>query len=200
MITRFVTTALALTVSASLFAADVYTVDKSHSETSFKVRHFVSKTPGRFTDFDGRIVLDQKKPEASSVEFTINAASIDTDNGDRDKHLRSADFFDVEKYPQITFKSSSVKPAGKDKFNVTGTLSMHGVSRQVTLPVAFLGFVKDPWGGHRAGFEIATKLNRKDYGIVWNKTLDEGGVLLGEEVDITINLETVKQKAEQASR
>jgi polyisoprenoid-binding protein YceI len=137
--------------------------------------------------------MDAKNPAASSVEFHIKATSIDTNNADRDKHLRTADFFDVEKYPEITFKSDSVKPAGKNKYNVTGTLTMHGVSKKVTLPVTFLGEGKDPWGGTRAGFETSTTLNRKDYGIVWNKAVDNGGVLLGDDVKIDINLETKKE-------
>src|SRR6185295_3137577 len=123
-------------------------------------------------------------------------ASIDTNVPDRDKHLRSADFFDVEKFPEITFKSKSIKATGKDAYNVTGTLTMHGVSKEVTLPVTFQGEAKDPWGNTRAGFGTSTTLNRKDYGIVWNKALDAGGALLGDEVKVEINLETVKKKDE----
>ena len=140
--------------------------------------------------------MDPKNLPASSVEFHIKAASIDTGNqADRDKHLRTADFFDVEKYPEITFKSESIKATGKDKYDVTGTLTLHGVSKKVTLPVTYLGQAKDPWGNTRAGFETETTLNRKDYGIVWNKALDSGGVLLGDDVKVDIDLETVKKDA-----
>jgi polyisoprenoid-binding protein YceI len=175
-------------------AADTYSVDAVHSEASFQIRHLVGKVRGHFADFKGTVQIDQAKPGASSVEFSIKAATIDTGVADRDKHLRSADFFDVEKFPEITFKSTKIAPAGKDRYDVTGTFSMHGVTKTVTLPVSFLGFGKDPWGNDRAGFEVTTTLNRKDYGIVWNKTLDAGGVMLGEDVAVTITLETIKKK------
>ncbi|MCU0304321.1 MAG: YceI family protein [Thermoanaerobaculales bacterium] len=184
---------LILIATAGLAGAATYTVDKTHSGVDFKVRHLVSKTPGKFTDFEGTIVADLANLDASSVTFTIKAASIDTGNADRDKHLRSADFFDVETYPEITFTSSKITKAGDNSYAVTGTLTMHGVSKTVTLPVTYLGEVKDPWGNTKAGFEIETTLDRKDYGIVWNKALDAGGVLLGDEVEITINLETQKK-------
>ena len=184
--------ALLLGVAAGAGAA-TYTIDQTHSDVSFKVRHLVSKASGKFTDFSGTIVADFANLDASRVELTIEAASIDTENEDRDKHLRSEDFFDVGKFPQITFVSSKVTKSGANTFAVTGTLTMHGVSKAVTLPVTFLGEVDDPWGNTKAGFEISTTIDRKDYGIVWNKTLDAGGLLLGDEVEITINLETKKE-------
>src|SRR5688500_10975652 len=119
-------------------APETLVIDRVHSDASFKVRHFVSNVSGRSTDFTGTIVADAAKPEASSVEFTIKTASIDTDQANRDKHLQSADFFDAEKFPEITFKSTSVKPTGKNKFDVAGNLTMHGVTKQVTLPVTYL--------------------------------------------------------------
>jgi polyisoprenoid-binding protein YceI len=182
--------------SAPLLAADAYTVDKNHSDASFTIRHFASKVHGRFANFEGAIQADPAKPETSSVSFQIQSASIDTNNPDRDKHLRSADFFDAEKYPQITFQSTKITPAGKDKYDVTGTLTMRGVSKQITLPVVFLGTAKDPGGNERASFELSTKLNRKDFGINWNKALDGGGFMLSDDVDVTIDLETVKKKPE----
>ncbi|MEX0880419.1 MAG: YceI family protein [Thermoanaerobaculia bacterium] len=181
--------------TAPLFAAETYTVDKNHSDVSFQIRHFASKVRGSFADAEGTIQADPAKPEVSSVVFTIKTASIDTNNPDRDKHLRSADFFDAEKFPEITFKSAKITPAGKDKYNVTGTLTMHGVSKEVTLPVTFLGFAKDPEGNQRASFETTIKLNRKDFGINWNKALDAGGFMLSDDVDATINLETVQKKS-----
>jgi polyisoprenoid-binding protein YceI len=177
-----------------VLVADTYSVDKSHSEASFQVRHMVTKVRGRFADFDGKIQIDTTKPEASSVAFTIQAASVSTDNDGRDEHLKSADFFDVAKYPTITFKSSSVKPTGKDRYDVTGTLEMRGVKKEVTIPVTFLGFEKTPWGGEVAGFETTLTLNRKDFGINWNKALDNGGVLLGDDVQVTIAIEAKKDK------
>jgi len=191
--------AVVLTTLAALpLRADTFAVDPNHSEVSFHIRHMVSQVRGRFNEFSGTVQLDPKNLPASSVELHIKAASIDTGVADRDKHLRSADFFDVEKYPEITFKSESIKPAGKDKYNVTGTLTMHGVSKKVTLPVTYGGQMKDPWGNTRAGFGIETTLDRKDYGIVWNKALDAGGALLGDDVNVAINLEAVKKDAAPA--
>jgi polyisoprenoid-binding protein YceI len=194
MIRKLPTLAAFVLAATPVLAADTYNIDKSHSEAVFQVRHLVSKVSGRFREFSGTIHADPAKPELSSVEFTIKTASIDTANDNRDKDLRSTNFFDVEKLPEITFKSSKIVATGKDHYNVSGTLTIHGVAKDVVLPVTFLGFVKDPWGNERAGFETSTTLNRKDYGIVWNKVLDNGGTLLGDDVNVSINLETVKQK------
>jgi len=195
MMTRKLSSAAAAAVLiASPALADTWVVDKVHSETSFQIRHMMSKVRGHFNDFSGSIVADPAKPEAASIEFSVRTASIDTSNEGRDKDLRSANFFDVEKFPEITFKSTRVRPAGKDRYDVTGTLTMHGVAKEVTLPVSLLGFGKDPWGNDRAGFEIATTIDRKDYGIVWNKALDNGGALLGDDVLISIKLETSRKK------
>ncbi|HVT03059.1 MAG TPA: YceI family protein, partial [Thermoanaerobaculia bacterium] len=120
--------------------------------------------------------------------------SINTDNDDRDKDLRSANFFDAEKNPQITFKSTRMKPHGKNRFDVTGVLNMHGVSKTITLPVTVEGFAKDPWGNQKAGFSTATTLNRKDFGLNWNKALDNGGMLVGDDVNIAVNIEAAKKK------
>jgi polyisoprenoid-binding protein YceI len=179
-----------------LFAAtETFTVDKVHSGAEFKVRHMVSNVGGKFTDFAGTVNVDRANPANSTVEFTIQANSVDTATPDRDKHLRSGDFFDVEKFPTITFKSVKVVPTKtKDTYDVTGDFTMHGVTKRITLPVVFLGFIKDPWGNERAGFEMNTTVNRKDYGINWNKALDQGGYLLDDDVKIAVNLETVKKK------
>ena len=186
----------AILVAASAFAADSFVVDKNHSEAVFQVRHIVSRVSGKFDDFTGSISVDPANPAASSVEFTIKTPSINTGVADRDKHLRSADFFEVEKFPEISFKSTSVKPTSrKDVYDVTGTFTMHGVTKTITLPVEFLGFAKDPRGNQRAGFTARTKLNRKDYGIVWNRALDNGGTLLSDDVDITVNIEAAKSAA-----
>jgi polyisoprenoid-binding protein YceI len=187
--------ALALTLAASAaFAQDVYNVDKTHSEVTFRVRHFVSKVSGRFDDYSGAINVVPGKPAASSVEFAIKTASINTANAGRDTHLKSADFFDAEKNPEITFKSTKITPVDADTFNVTGNFTMHGVTKELTIPVDFGGTVTDSRGTEKAGFSLTTKLNRKDYGIVWNQTLDAGGVMLGDEVEITVNIEANKKK------
>jgi polyisoprenoid-binding protein YceI len=198
LIHRLFAPALLAVATSPALAADTFVVDRSHSQASFQVRHLFSTVRGRFTTFEGVIAMDAAKPEASSVMFTIDAASIDTDNSDRDKHLRSGDFFDVESHPAITFKSEKVKATGKDSYAVTGTLTMRGVARTITLPVSYLGAGTDPWGNSRAGFSTAITLNRKDYGINWNKALDNGGLLLGDDVAVTVELEAVKQAPKSA--
>ncbi len=176
-----------------------YAIDKVHSEVSFRVRHLVTKVRGRFDDFAGTIDVNGQKPEASKVELTIRTASVTTEVEARDKDLRSPNFFDVEKYPEIRFVSTKIAPAGPDAYTVTGNLTLHGVTKEVTLPVSFLGVTKSPWGDTRAGFELTTTLNRKDYGMNWNKALDQGGYLLGDDVAISISLETVLQKPAAAT-
>ena len=188
-------TVVALALLAGLpVLADQYNIDPAHSQVGFKVRHLMSQVRGGFNEFSGTVSLNPAKLETSSVEFKIKAASIDTGVADRDKHLRSPDFFDVEKYPELTFKSTSIKATGKDAYAVTGNLTIHGVTKQVTLPVTFLGTARDPWGNERAGFETSATLDRKDYGIVWNQALDAGGFILGDEVKIDIGLEAIKAK------
>ena len=185
--------ALLVSLAGTARAADTWTIDKAHSEVTFKIKHLMSKVSGSFTNFDGTITTDFADLSASSVSFTIQATSIDTKNADRDKHLRAADFFDVEKFPTITFASSKITKTSDDTFDVTGTFTMHGVAKEITLPVTFLGAAQDPWGNTKAGFEVTTTLKRSDYGIVWNKALEAGGFLLGDEVEVTINLEVAKK-------
>jgi polyisoprenoid-binding protein YceI len=189
---------LALTfIALSAFAGDVYTADRSHSEARFEVRHLVSRVSGKFSDVAATISIDQANPAASTVEFSMKTTSVNTGNENRDKHLRTADFFDSEKFPETTFKSTEVKATGnKNVFQVTGDLTMRGVTKHVTIPVEFLGFGKDPGGNQRAGFSVKTTVNRKDYGINWNKALDEGGFLLSDDVDVIVNIEAVKKKPE----
>jgi len=194
MTKRFAVLAAAVLAASPALAADSYTLDKSHTTVLFQVRHIVTNVTGRFKDFAGTIQIDKVNPAASRVDFTIQAASIDTNEPKRDEHLRSADFFDVANQPTITFKSQSVKPTGKDAFAVTGELTMRGVTKAITLPVQFLGEGRDPWGNEKVGFDITTVLNRKDYGINWNKTLDAGGVLVADEVKVQIAVEANKAK------
>jgi polyisoprenoid-binding protein YceI len=186
-------TALVIVLGLGTVAAQgTYGIDTAHSSVGFKVRHLVSKVSGGFNDFDGTVVADFGNLDASSVEFTIQTASIDTKNEKRDGHLRSADFFDVEKFPEITFKSSKITKVDDDSFAVAGDLTMHGVSKEITLTVDFLGEMT-AMGGIRAGYELTTTLNRKDYGVSWNRALDAGGFVLGDDVEININLELIKQ-------
>lgn len=198
MFRKFLTASVLTLATASLFAADTYTIDKAHSSATFKVRHLISKVPGRFTDVGGTINLDKAKPENSTVEFTIQVASVNTNIEARDNHLKSPDFFDAQKYPTITFKSTKIVPAGGNKYNVTGNFTMKGVTKVLTIPVEYNGTAKDPWGNERAGFELATTLNRKDFNILWNKSLDEGGYLLGDDVEVAIAIEAVKEQPKAA--
>ena len=173
-------------------ATRTYKIDKSHSEAIFQVRHLVTKVRGRFTDFEGAIEYNEANPELSTVNFSIKTASIDTAEADRDKHLRSPDFFEVDKYPEITFRSKKMTKRG-DGYDVSGDLMIHGVTKEVVLPVAHLGKAKDPWGGERLGFEVETALNRKDYGLAFNVALETGGFLVGDEVKISIDIQAVGQ-------
>lgn len=182
-----------LLAQAPAATTEAWGIDKAHSMVQFKIRHLMANVTAGFNDFDAAINIDRANPANSSVEFTIQATSVDTGNENRDNHLRSPDFFDVAKYPTISFKSTSVKPKSKNEFDVTGDLTIHGVTKRVTLPVTFLGFGRDPRGNEKGGFEIETTLNRKDYNIVWNRSIDEGGVLLGDDVKVTIDLEVGKK-------
>jgi polyisoprenoid-binding protein YceI len=184
----------ALLLLSSLAAAEpvVYKVDPDHSGVLFTIRHFVANVPGSFRDFDGVVKLDMQRPAASSVEFTVRAASIDTGNNDRDEHLRSADFFDVDKFPTLTFASVEVKAKSQDTLEVAGDLTIHGVTRRVTIPVSVLGTVRTP-NAEKAGFEAIFTVNRKDFGLTWNRVLDAGGAVLGDQVKITIEVEGSRQ-------
>jgi polyisoprenoid-binding protein YceI len=176
-------------------AEEVFTFDKAHTKVGFRIRHTVSRVEGRFKDFDGTIWLDRENPAQSRVELTIRATSIDTANDNRDGDLRSANFFDVEKFPTITFKSTKVESKGGDNYSVTGDFTMHGVTKSIVVPVQSNGFAK-MGKTEKAGFTIAFPLNRKEYGITWNKTLDQGALLLGDDVDISIEIEANKKEAE----
>jgi polyisoprenoid-binding protein YceI len=171
-----------------------FVIDKAHSEAVFQVRHLITKVRGRFSDFEGTIDFDEAQPTASSVTVSIKAASIDTNEPDRDKHLRSDDFFGAETHGEITFHSTRVA-AGKmpNTFDVTGPLTMHGVTREIVLPVTYLGAATDPWGKARAGFEAEITVNRKDYGLNWNAALEAGGFLVGDEVKIHLSIQAVAQ-------
>ena len=172
------------------YLAGTWNIDPVHSDVSFTVRHMmVSKVRGRFGKFEGQIVTADD-PTASSVTATIDLSSIDTNDANRDGHLRSADFFDVETHPSMTFASTSVAASG-DGFAVEGDLSIHGVTKSVTLNLEPNGFGPDPFGGTRAGFTATTELSRKDFGIEFNMPLADGGVMVGDKVTVTIEIEAI---------
>jgi polyisoprenoid-binding protein YceI len=164
-------------------------IDRSHSEIAFQVRHLLSKVRGRFTDFAGTIDFDSAHPQSSRIDVTIQAASIDTAESDRDKHLRSADFFEVETFPTLTFTSTSVTPRGDNRYDVAGDLTIHGVTRPVTLPASVLGSMHDPWGNEKFGFEAEVTINRKDFGLSWNAALEAGALLVGDEVKVMLSVQ-----------
>ena len=174
-------------------ALTTYNLDPSHSEIGFAVKHLmVTNVKGSFHKFDARIELDEQDLVNSRLEVTIDAASIDTRNADRDAHLRSADFLDVEKYPTLTFVSKRIDRVGEDEYKVAGDLTIRGVTREVTLDAQETGRGKDPWGGSRIGFELRGRLNREEYGLTWNQALETGGVLVSPEVKLVIDIEVVK--------
>lgn len=184
-------------VSAATADVKTYEIDKDHSGVTFKIRHLLSKVPGQFNKFSGTVEIDPEKRDTVNVSATIDVASIDTDNQKRDDHLRSADFFDVAKHPTMTFKGEKLTDVNADrtKGKLEGTLTIHGVSKPVVLDVEWYGTAVDPWGNQKAAFSGTTRLNRKDFGIIWNKNLDAGGYLLGDEVDVEINAEAQLPKA-----
>ncbi len=187
--------AAALLISAPSFAA-TYVVDASHSSVGFTVRHLLAKVNGGFSDFAGELNFDPTQVEATTGSMAIKAASIDTNNAKRDEHLRSPEFFDTAKNPELKFVIKKVTADKKDKkkFKIEGDFTMHGVTKAETLTGEYLGTEKDPWGNTKAGFSVTGKLNRKDYGIVWNKTLDSGSLLLGDDVELAINVEAAQKK------
>ena len=170
-------------------AANTYTADKAHTSVGFAVRHMMSQVRGSFGDFTMTIVKDDANPAGSSVDFKIQATSVTTANEMRDKHLRSEDFFFVEKFPEITFKSTKIEKVSETEYKATGAFTMRGVTKVLTLPVTFLGEMKGMDGKSLVGFSVTTKLDRKEFGFNWNKALDNGGLLLSDEVTIEINIE-----------
>jgi polyisoprenoid-binding protein YceI len=171
-------------------SAAQWKIDPAHSSINFTVTHMViSKVSGRFGQFDGDISFDPADLSTGSAVMTIKAASITTDNDRRDEDLRSDNFFDVATYPDITFKSTRIVPGENGKFQIMGDLTVHGVTKPVTFDCDLVGQIKDPFGHNRAGFTATTTINRKDYGISWNKMLDNGGAVVSDNVDINVSLE-----------
>jgi polyisoprenoid-binding protein YceI len=182
----FVAVASCLAVSAQ--AAD-FMIDSAHSSANFKIKHLMSKVTGGFNDFSGEFSFDEKNPKSFQGQFTIKAASINTNNAKRDEHLRGDDFFGAEKNPALTFKSRELKPAGTGKFKLIGDFTMRGVTKPATFDVEYMGAGKDPWGNEKVGFSAVAKINRKEWGMTFNKVLDTGGFMLGDDVEIDVQVE-----------
>lgn len=170
-----------------------YAVDTDHTTVSFKIRHLLSYVQGNFNQFEGKFTYDAEKPETWSAEMTVQAGSIDTNVAARDKHLRSADFLDVEKHPALKFVSTEVKDVTPTGAKLHGLLTIHGVEKPVVFDLEIHGTVKDPWGNERAAFTAKTTINRKDFGLTWNKAVETGQLLVGEEVLITLEVEGLLQ-------
>lgn len=190
---RFITVCLLMALPTLSFAT-TWNIDPEHSNVGFKVKHLmVSNVKGSFDKYTGVVEINDKDITKSKVDVSIDTNSINTNVQKRDEHLRSADFFDVAKFPAMTFTSKKVAKAGKDRLKVTGDLTLHGITRSVVLDVEGPSKeIKDPWGNIRKGATATTKINRKDFGLTWNKALETGGVVVGDEVTITLEIEMIK--------
>lgn len=178
----------------------LWTLDPAHTNVEFAVRHLmISTVKGRFGDVKGTVALDLANPAAGSVDVTLAAASIDTRNADRDTHLRSPDFFDAERFPTLRYVSRRVEPQADGTFRLIGDLTIRGVTREVPLVATLEGTGRDPWGGERAAFSATGRVNRADFGLVWNTLLETGGVAVGDEVKMTVESELVKAAAKAAA-
>ena len=175
-------------------ATTKWAIDPTHSEIGFKVKHMMfTNVSGKFGTYEATIATEDDNFENASIEFSADINSIDTNNADRDNHLKSADFFDADNHPKLTFKASSFTKIDGHNYELTGDLSIKGVTKTVKFPVEFSGLMKDPWGNTKAGLNIDGKINRKDWGLNWNSALETGGVLVGEEVKLNIELQLAKQ-------
>jgi polyisoprenoid-binding protein YceI len=188
--------ATAILASSSIAFAQTqkWGYDASHAKVGFTISHFgISETEGKFTKFDGIVLADKPDFSDAKIDFTIDVKSINTEDAQRDTHLKSADFFDVAKYPNITFKSKSFISVGNNKYKLTGDFTMHGVTKEITLDVIYKGTVVDPYKNTKAGFKISGVIDRTQFGLVWNGTLAAGGLLVGNEVNLDINIELIKK-------
>ena len=180
-------------LTATAAATQTYQVDRAHSEVQFQVRHLLSKVRGRFAEFSGTVDYDAHEPEHSSVSLTIRAASVDTNQADRDAHLRSEDFFAADRFPTLTFRSTRIIAHGAHEFDVVGDLTIRDVTKAVVIPVSYLGAAKDPWGNEKLAFEGEITINRKDFGLTWNAALETGGFLVGDDVKVSVSLQAQAQ-------
>lgn len=182
------------TTAVKTSAKTKWSIDPTHSELAFKVRHMmITNVKGEFRKFDASFLTEGKDFSKSSIDVTVDATSIFTKDDSRDGHLKSADFFDTEKYPELRFKGKSFKQIDDDEYKLTGILTIKDVSREVELDVEFGGISKDPWGNEKAGFTVEGKINRRDFGLNWNAALETGGVLVSDEVKISAEVQFIKQ-------
>ncbi|MGE7183742.1 YceI family protein [Peribacillus sp. NPDC006672] len=171
-----------------------WTVDPTHSSIEFSVKHMmIAKVKGRFNKFEAIISANPSDLTTADINFTVDVASIDTRNADRDNHLRSADFFDVEKNPTLSFKSTKIAKTDDDEYDVTGNVTLNGITQEETFAITFEGQGKDPWGNEKAGFSGKGKIKRSDYGLTYNAALETGGVLIGDQINLTIEIELAKE-------
>ncbi|MBO0997818.1 polyisoprenoid-binding protein [Bacillus sp. SD075] len=171
-----------------------WTVDPTHSAIEFSVKHMmIAKVKGSFNKFEASILANPLDLTTAEIDFTVDVASIDTHNADRDNHLRSADFFDVEKNPTLTFKSTKIVKTNEDEYDVTGNVTLNGITQEETFSITFEGQGKDPWGNEKAGFSGKGKVKRSDYGLTYNAALETGGVLIGDQITLTIEIEAAKE-------
>ncbi len=191
-----------LLISTVAFANETtWKSDASHSKALFTVSHMVvSEVTGRFNDFDVTLVQNGSDFSGSKVNVTIKTTSVNTDNDGRDKHLRSEDFFSAEKFPEATFTSTEFKKSGENTYKVTGNLTLRGVTKQVVLDAKYNGTMKSPWGNEVAGFKVTGAIKRTDFGLAWNKALEAGGILVGEDIELTFQLEFGKEKKEDVKK
>jgi polyisoprenoid-binding protein YceI len=181
------------TTATAVGTGTTWSIDPAHSHVEFAVRHLmISTVKGRFGIVRGTVRTDDTDPAKGQAEIEIDADSIDTREAQRDAHLRSADFFDVEKFPKLTFRSTRITDVSGDSFKLIGDLTIHGVTREVTLDVTSEGRGKDPWGGERAGFSATTRVKRSDFGLTWNQALETGGFVVGDEIKVSLDVELVK--------
>jgi polyisoprenoid-binding protein YceI len=175
-------------------AKSTWAIDPTHSEIGFKVKHMMfTNVSGKFNTFTATIENEDNQFETSTIHFESEINSIDTNNADRDNHLKSADFFDAEKFPKLSFKSSTVKKISENEFEIEGELTVKDVTKTITLATEYSGLMLDPWGNTKAGLSIAGKINRKEFGLTWNAALETGGVLVGEEVKLFVEVQLLKQ-------
>lgn len=175
-------------------ATTTWAIDASHSEIGFKVKHMMfTNVSGKFEKFEASATTEDTDFTNAQLDFSADIASVNTGSADRDNHLKSADFFNAEEFPKMSFKSTSMKKVSENEFELTGDLSLHGVTKTVTLNVEYGGIMQDPWGNTKAGFTLSGKINRKDWGLNWNAALETGGVLVSEEVRLNIDVQLMKQ-------
>ncbi len=193
--TNLILSIIMLTVFSVTAQKTTWTFDKTHSKIQFDVAHMViSEVSGQFQEYEGTVLTSKEDFSDAKIDFLIDVKSIDTDDGERDGHLQSPDFFDADKYPNITFKSKSMKKSGENQYKLTGDFTMHGVTKEITIDAKYGGTVTDPYGNVKAGFKITGIIDRTDFGLKYNSVMDTGGLMIGEEVTITCRVELLKMK------